>query len=737
MRTRELEKARPALATAAVVASLIAAVPAAAQATAASQAAPVSSSQLQEIVVTAQRRAEPIQDVPIAITYLSAKRLTRSGATSLSDIAALTPGMVNYYASAFWQPTIRGVGSLLITNGSASNVGVYIDGFYSPNIEASDIQLLNVQSIQVLEGPQGTLFGRNTTGGAILVDTSPPSTTTNLMAKVDWSSYNTQKYQTYFTTGITHDLAFDVAGMLTQSDGWIHNITADNRDAGAYRDYAVRLGLLYTPTDNLSFLLHYYHSGSSDPTNLLFSAYEKNGVPQVYGRFIPGSIITTSPYETAYPADQPVDFKLHTNVFQLTAKYDFGVATLTSYTQYRKEYGEQFIQEGFDSVPTLYLDITESDPRTFSQEFLVNSKPGSRLQWTAGAFIFDYRDLWPTYGSIFGSPMSLLAGSASTNREFAGYFNLTYQLARKWFLTGGFRYTHDEVSEAAYYAADFPAESYPTLTNNRGTPRAVLRYQINPQSSVYASFSTGFKAALYDLGAGTKTPVLPESLKAYEIGYKLATPRVRAHISGYFYNYSDLQVESYEVVNNVTVALYNNAAASRIWGFDGGLDFRIIPALQIHLGAAYTHAIYVDYTAAPTYPECLSAACGNAYGLYLNSSTNASGFDMPNAPRFTGTFSPVYTIGIPGGSSLALSATYYYTSSYYFDSADAFKEHPYSTLGLRAEWTSASGHWSGALYGNNVTDTHYLTQVLPGNFGIGAAWAEPISIGVSVSYRLH
>lgn len=746
MRIRHLANARPTLVAAAVLAALAAAAAAGAQAQTGTQnssasgsssqtAAPGTSPTLSEIVVTAQRRAEPIQNVPITINYLSADELKKAGINDLGDIDTVTPGLRFGYAATFIQPTIRGVGTTLALSGSGSNVGVYIDGFYSPNPEVNDLELLNVTSVQVLEGPQGTLFGRNTTGGAILVTTAAPSTTTNLMAKVDYSSFNTQRYESYFTTGITDDLAFDIAALYTKSDGWVHNVAAGNRDAGAYQDYTLRTGLMYTPTDDLSFLLRFYHTGTNDPSNLTMAAYEQNGVPQVYGRFVPGTTITTSPYEVAYDGE-PVGMKQHTNVWQLTSKFDFGPGTLTSYTQYRDEFGETFESLDYDSFRALNIDINVED-HTFTQEFLLNSKPGTRLQWTAGAFILNTRDIWPTDGQVFDAPMSLLAASATTDRSFAGYFNLTYQLAPKWFLTGGFRYTHDEQSDGFYYSTAVPLVNYPTLSSNRGTPRIVLRYQLDAQSSVYASFSTGFKSAIYNVGGGQKTPILPESLKAYEIGYKFSDPRVTANVSSYFYNYNDLQVETYAVVDNVPESLINNAATARIWGADGDLDFRVTPALQVNTGVNYTHAIYTDYAAAPTYPECLSLACGAGYGLYLNGSTDASGFEMANAPKFTANFGPTYTINVAGGGDLALSATYYYTSSLYFDSAEQFKQGSYSTLGLRAEWTSASGHWSTAVYGDNVTDTHYLTQVLANNFGIGAVWGEPTSFGVSFTYHLH
>ncbi len=757
MPIRDLEHVRPSLITAAVIAALVAAAPAGAQAqtsaptsasassSTAQSSAPAPAASLQEIVVTAQRRAEPIQNVPITITYLSASQLTKAGVTTLGDIASVTPGLRFDYAGTFAQPTIRGVGTDLALSGSGSNVGVYIDGFYSPNPESNDFQLLNIKSIQVLKGPQGTLFGRNTTGGAILVTTSAPSHRTDFMARADYSSFNTQKYETYFTTGITHDLAFDIGGLYTKSDGWIHNIANGGRDAGAYKDYAVRAGLLWTPTDNLSFLLRYAHTGTHDPSNLDLTGYSSGGVIQLFGRFVPGTIITSSPNQVAYDNERVVMLQ-HTNVTQLTGKYDFGVGTLTSYTQYLAEDGETYESLDYSSFRALNLNIHVLD-HTFTQEFLVNSKPGTRLQWTAGIFILNNRDIWPTYGQGFFVqpatlptllPLHFLAGSATTNRSFAGYFNLTYQLAKKWFLTGGFRYTHDEQSEGFYRTAAPSLIRYPTLSSNRGTPRVVVRYQINRESSTYASFSTGYKAAIYNVGGGQTAPIMPESLKAYEVGYKFSGPKVTADFASYFYDYKDLQVETYATINGIPLSLVNNAATARIWGFDGSMDYALDSAWRFNLGMNYTHAIYTSYLGAPTNPECLNfATCGAAFGIYGNGTTNASGFDMLRAPRFTGNFGPTYTAELPGGSVLALSANYYYTSSFYFDPANQFREGGYGTLGVRADWTSPSGQWSAALYGDNVTDKRYLTQVLANAPGIGAAWDSPAVVGVSFSYRLH
>ena len=148
-----------------------------------------------EIVVTAQRRDERSVDVPVTVTSLSAATLETANVQDLSDIAKVTPGLRFDFASGYSQPTIRGVGTAVVSSGAVGNVGIYVDGFYSPNPIATDMQLLKLRSIQVLKGPQGTLFGRNTTGGAILVQTADPSTDTQAEAKASYGRFNEFKAQ--------------------------------------------------------------------------------------------------------------------------------------------------------------------------------------------------------------------------------------------------------------------------------------------------------------------------------------------------------------------------------------------------------------------------------------------------------------------------------------------------------------------------------------------------------------
>ena len=238
---------------------------------------------IETVMVTAQRRSERELDVPLTVSVLNPEQLKNAGANSLADISTMTPSVRFDYSGAFAQPTIRGIGSALITSGAGSNVGVYVDGYYNPEPLGINSQLLNVDNVQVLKGPQGTLFGHNTTGGAILVSTSKPSHTTSGTIDVSYGNYNTQKYEGYFTTGITDNLAVDIAGVLTKGDGYVTDITNGNDSVGAYQNFTIRAGIEFDPTENVSFLLRYQHTGINDPTNYLVNAYSIGGVAQTPG----------------------------------------------------------------------------------------------------------------------------------------------------------------------------------------------------------------------------------------------------------------------------------------------------------------------------------------------------------------------------------------------------------------------------------------------------------------------
>ena len=690
---------------------------------------------LTEVVVTAQRRAERLREVPVTVTAISAATLTQANIKTLQDISKVTPGLRFDDTGVFVQPTIRGIGTSFVTSGGLGNVGIYVDGFYDPNPLGSDFQFANVQNVQVLKGPQGTLFGRNTTGGAILVTTSKPTTTPTAIFQVSYGSFNDQRYQGYASAGITNNLAVDVEGLYHSSDGFQHDITTGNQRVGAFYNATIRTGIKYDMTDDISWLFRYTHVSNDDPTGNAANAYVLNGVPlsaalhpsleALFG--VPK--VATAPNETA--SAYPMLFHYMSNSFQLTGTDDLGFGTLTSYTQFQRDQSFQTEDLDYSSSPVFTLALPNIE-KTTTQEFLLNSKPGSRLQWTAGAFYFNYLDSYPGTGfGEFGSPPAVGANSSTTTMSVAAFADVTYQVLKSLFITGGIRYSHDEVNDAFFSTFDSAGQLVPThvsgIKANSVTPRFVIRYKPTDESSVYFSFTRGYKPGLLNVGGGTLTDIniAPEHINAYELGFKYGTPKLSFDLSTYYYDYSNLQVSSY----NGLQSLLTNAANARIYGLEGDVDYHFIENLDVNAAFDWNDAEYSSFPTAPFY-DLKSPFLYNI----IQVPNGATGQEMQQAPKFTANGGIRYQMDILNGHASA-SANVYYTSKFFFDPAGQFLQGSYTTLGLRLQWTPDKIPVTFALYGDNVTDARYRTQVLPGTFGFGSVWAYPATVGFSIRYK--
>jgi iron complex outermembrane receptor protein len=742
-----------------------------------------------EIVVTAQRREERQVDVPITITALGPQQLQTANVQSLPDIVKVTPGLRFDNAGAYFQPTIRGVGTPVVTSGGGSNVGIYVDNFYVPNTLAADFKLMNVQSIQVLKGPQGTLFGHNTTGGAILVQTADPSTTTRFEGKASYGRYNETKLQAYATAGLSDKIAFDIEGMYSRGDGWRTNIS-DGKRVGDYEDWSVRVGLKAQLTDSISVMLRYQHSNTNDPDPLLTATY----VDPILGSGAPifalPSEVTTAKNQIASgsnPEDQEF-LHIKADVWQGTIKADLGFADLASYTQFRKEKTDSNIELDYSGSHVFELRLP-NDNKTWSQELLLTSKPGGKLQWTAGFYAFGNEDIYTTYfsdvslavltappaagppfvaqpgvpmPSIAFNPPERIGGSGTNVKTIAGFIDATYEITPELYLTAGARYSHDSVTDA-YWNGFFSPDGLglndptfkhkvPSISGNKLTPRAVLRYKPNERSSIYASYTQGYKSAIIDVGGTCQNPInlptadnptgqgytcskiKPEKINAFEVGYKYSDPRLSFELSGFYYDYKNLQVSVY-LAGRANII---NAASSEIYGLDGQLNYRLDEHFQVNFGGAWTHARYTDFPGAPvyakctTFPGCFGGVGGTTFQIVP---TNLKNVTMQRAPEFTANVGAKYTTDMANGK-VDLSGSLYYSSKLFFGPAgNQFPQNDFATLSLRAQWTDASDHWSIAVFGDNVTNSRYLTQVQASSFGLGANWSKPATYGFELGFK--
>jgi iron complex outermembrane receptor protein len=744
-------------------------------------------------VVTAQRRTERQGDVPISITALNADQLATANVNQLSDTAKLTPGLRFDTQGPAMQPTIRGVGTAITTSGGGPNVGIYVDGFFQPNTYVSDFQLMRTKDIEVLKGPQGTLFGRNTTGGAILVSTADPSPETSGEVRASYGRFNAATLQAYGTTGVGHDVAVDLEGLYRRSDSYFTDDSNGDNTVGKYDDWSIRTGVKAQLSDAVSLLLRYTHASVNDPTTQLVNAYvdttgqtgffDTVANPQAsYGRTssaglalvnlsAPASTYTSAPGQILL--NTPVSFKAKTDTVQGTVKADLGFADLTSYTQLRHDRDPYHGDLDATATPffTILVDVWDS---TFSQEFLLNSKAGARLQWTFGANYFQNTDNWsdiqaagliPSFGfNPNTNDFIPFGGSSTTTKSIASFADLSYALLpEKLFLTLGGRFSHDEVDHAYFKTDEFtpftgytgpdgktisiplttpPGTVIPvaTLNHDSFTPRVVLRYKPTDLSSVYASYAEGYKAGILNVGGDSQEPVKPEKNKAFEVGYKYEKRKWAADLAAFDYDYSDLQVSSFQA----GAAQITNAASARIEGFEGQFRYNLMGNLDLNLGGTWVHARYKSFPNAPFYGYCDPNAtpasspltyCSSGPGGIVESTTDASGYHMQRAPSVNAVAGASYLLPTPKSGDFTLSGNYYYTSSFYFDPEQQFKQSGYRLLSLRAQWLDPSKRFTVALFGDNLTNERYQTQVLFNTIGIGSVWSSPVTYGISLGAK--
>lgn len=681
-----------------------------------------------EIVVTAQKRSEKLQNVPISISAVTSMELQQRSIAQVSQLSQSVPALRIDYAGNTVQPTIRGVGSQVAGPGFISNIPIYVDGYYIPSPGSSDINLVDIESVNVLKGPQGTLFGYNATGGAIQISTRQPEFDTTGLIRVGYGSYNHANSAFYGTTGLTDTLAVSLGASYEYGKGYVRNIVTGDKDAGEFRNWSVRPKLLWKPSDGISFTLAYAHSYTDDPTTNNTIARDGNTI----GSIIPGNVIATGRGEVSNNA--PNFMHLTTDSITLTSRFDLGFADLTSYTGYRKDKVSQGLE--YDDTPAnIYAAQWTIPDKTFTQELNLSSKSGGRFNWVVGGFYMHLQDVYhyntndAASTNFDGSPYSPLFTSKNTLNSYAVFADGTYEILDNLFLTAGGRYSSDH-PKLSYDL--FPASLVggAKTSFHNFSARGVVRYQLTPQSNVYASFTQGYKAGTLPGSSFSDVPVKPEKIDAYEVGYKIANRLIRFNVAGFYYNYRDIQVTAYGA-NGASIT--RNAAAAHIYGVDGDLTLQLSRNFSLNASAAYTHAKYARFQDAVGFQQDLNPASAS-YGQFLTTNVDASGFPVQRTPRFAGSVGGNYTMDV-GGGKLAFNANLFYTSHFYFDAVKQLPQKSYELLNLKATWTDPSQKMDVSVYGTNVTNAKYFTQNFTDTFASRAVYGAPAEFGGSVTYH--
>ncbi len=714
---------------------------------------------LEEIIVTAQRREENLQDVPIAVTAVTARALENTGIDASNDLPQLVPSVQFTRSGPSGLFFVRGVGT---TNGSTGEEGanaVYVDNVYMPDLGQTVNRFNNIQRVEVLKGPQGTLFGRNATGGLIHVVTrDPPTSGTEVKAEAGYANYQTASGKLYYGTAASDTLRFDVA--LTGEDqgkGWGRNLVT-GKDVGQNDFWGVRSKAIFEPSDMFKFTLagDYFHN--QDDTTLYYGIAEES---LQIGGFGP-----TAGYDNQIGKDVGTDNKLWGASF--TGEVSFQFATLTSITAIRRNDTVSSID--VDATPLKVVDLAlVSKSRSFQQELRLASASTTPLSWQLGVFYLHAkaRNIQTQSGSLF-TPLGLSEidiDAAMKTDSIAVFGEATYELTPSTHITGGIRYTRDkrdfEGGRTLVLLSGGRAnqgQPNPELRYNEFTYRASIRQDLTDDMNLYASFNRGFKAGAFSLQAPSDPPVRPQFINAYEVGFKsqLFDRRLRLNLAAYRYDISNYQIRSAAASSPGSSQLLN-AAQVKVEGFD--LEFEAAPTDGLSLFGGFTALnsrfksfggpgalfqapiIYPNFATTPT--TCASPALGldnpgvlgtgPRVGGWVTCLGNVSGNRTALAPKFAASFGASYTIKLPDDRSLRLTGLYNYNSGYYFEPDNVVKQASYSLFNASAEYRLKEAIGL-EIWGRNLGNERYAAQKLTSATGTSATYAPPRTYGVTLKF---
>jgi iron complex outermembrane recepter protein len=704
-----------------------------------------------EIIVTAQRREESLQRTPIAITALSGDQLRAQNITGLADLARVAPN-VAISASGFTTPTnaipivyIRGVGQQDPSLQTEPGVPVYVDGVYVARSAGGAIDLPDIVRVEVLRGPQGTLFGKNTIGGALNIVTVTPGV--NPQTQVELTAGNFALYQArgFTNQAISDTLGVSVALNYKHQNGYGRRLDAGGNVLGRLgdqRNFSGRLKLRWQPTDRLTFDLagdysQYRNTATPSQTTIVPSGLLNlwnARIGNAAGTPVNQAGAASGDYDNFSRNRQPANDDL--GGVSATLAYDLGDATLKSITAYRG-LDESFGRDA-DSSAATYIEITrDTRVRQFTQELQLGGKLfDGRVDYLFGGFYLKETGTELNIGTIIPGLFLLRAGPEIARRQFldqttdnyAVFGQATAHLSDNLNLTLGGRYT----SETKRGLVDVRGpESGIVYVNNvevsrswkAFTPRIALDYQITPKILAYVSYSEGFKGGGIN-GRPSNLAALtifdPEEVASYEAGLKadLFDRHVRANFAVFRADYSNIQLQRNVLINNAIVTDVNNVAKSRIQGFEAEIAIVPVAGMEFAGSVGYAHNEYTEI---------------QPNAVVLPDSK------IPYAPELTYNLSAHYAIPLGSASTLTPSVNYAWRSKAYVTPANtpASLLPAYGLLSARLTYAPKSGPWEASLFATNLTNERYLTSV-GDSTGIGIIYnilGRPREFGGTVMLR--
>ena len=697
---------------------------------------------LSQVIVTAERREQSAQDVGIALSVLSGQTLALRGVTTLESLQYQTPSLevTPQFGSGQTGFRLRGVGFDDYASNNSSPVGVYIDEVAYPFPIQTTGQIFDVARVEVLRGPQGTLYGRNTTGGAINIITNRPTSSFAAGIDAEAGSYGYGRAEGYLSGPITDTLSFRVAAISETGGGFQRNRTT-GQEIGDLDRATGRAQLEWRPTARFDARVEATYGYDDSDGQGLYRFDSAGGVPADRNPYLTGwgasqtfaNLVGISPDTKPFRHNENYGVDLHLS-------YDLAFARVTSITGYhelaRREY------EDFDATPTADADeYFDTNAKVFSQETRLSSLGAGRLRWQGGIY-YDKEDLGDVFLSDFTDAFGFVADTSYVQHAdtIAGFGQGDYALTKRLSLTGGLRVEHERRTLNHFVTTTVPFVGLNTVAPQveqdytQVTGKAEADYHLTQDALLYASASRGVKSGGFT-AYNTESlqqlqPFKPEVLYAYEAGVKtqFLGDTLRLNGDGFYYDYRDEQVQS-AIFDPVFGAIGKivNAPKSYIWGLEGEAEWRPIPPLQISQSVSYKRGEFQDFSG-------LDIAKSTAADAAVND--NRDGQDL-GFPKLGLNGSASWTQPVLGAYEVIVESDYAYRGKLTpVLLGPTFNVSDYWLANATLTFQPVGGRWSLGLYGRNITGTRYdLTR----NFfltGIDiAAPGAPATFGGRATYR--
>ncbi|WP_417620253.1 TonB-dependent receptor [Parasphingorhabdus sp.] len=693
------------------------------------------------IIVTATRREERLNDVPISISSVSGDMLSKVGVADTRDLANVAPSLRIESIGPFVQPAIRGVTSTSTLPSADPNVATYLDGVYQQNTVGAIYDLPDVRQVQVLRGPQGTLFGRNATGGAIIVTTLDPEFDAQGQVSAGVERFGTVYGRAFVTAPLIDDvLAFSLSGYAHHQGSFRRNALNNyNRENSDTDTYLVRGKMRLVPADGVEFILTGLYSDRNDHENYYYTSYQGSNVANLIA---PGTVIPTGPYD--YAANVPGSVHFKSRSVSLRGTIEAGPGEISSTTSYINTTGRLIGDNDGTALPIISVDIGVFS-RTFTQELIYSLDDAGPLKGVAG---FYYYNNEAGNNPLTFNDLAAVIWYEDRAESWAGFGEFTYDVSDRFSLTAGARYTHENVRGTGFFTAGTIVEpaSLPVIGErsfNSFTPRVSALYRVSDATNIYASYSRGFKSGGFNSQNFQTAPYDPETLDAFEVGVKTSGRDLSLNLAAFYYDYSNLQVTAIETgAGGSVTTLLANAASSEIYGLEVDGSWRITPEFNLSFGAAYLHAeyssfpnasvqspIFTDFTSSCDFRSGTSALIGNQ-----TLSCDVSGNRAIRSPKLSGNLTANYTVPI-GDGDLGFSGTVYYSSKVYFDSQNRIVQPAAATVNARVAWRpNVDSGFELAAYGRNLTSSDVIQSVISTTVADLTRYNPPTVYGLELRY---